>query len=1082
MKATSLLKVLFLFIAFFNQLVSFGQNDTLKGITEIRQLINDEKFEIAITELKDQIDYFKSIKNYDTLVNYIEFVGSYSLANKNWNLALSRATDFVNELKKQQNPKISTRALKELAWIYDETGEPNLSYKTLEQALAFANQLETDKLPIIADLYYNMGYYASAFGNYKLSKKHYFKSLQISDKQTKKDYVFYQQMYNAIGGIMWREGKPDSCNYYFKKSIGALEKTKSTPLNKYYRPALVNMNIAVISNMLGKNAEAVSYSEEALKGFQNYIGRGNDEQKKNAARKSLFATIDNLGVFYNTVGEFNKAEQLITYAYNEKKKLMTNNDPNIIISKIILAQAKINTQDLQGAASLLDDVLNTIELVNLNQFYWHSTALITRGKIYEQIEQPEKATEYYKKGENLFRKSLNGNYNDDFLHELETMGIFYAKNKQKSKAIKLAEETYNAIQKGDFKNTKQELTNSIAIAEIYYQLNEYKKATEFSEKAINFQIDIEKRTAQDSILVRFNKPRALLINAKSKYKLQPNKSKIFLIKILSQIEMGLKILEQRKQIIKSYDDLSQLIVQNNELINFAKQLRLELYQFTKEQKYLQDVITLHESAVYNRIRARLNFKNNIKFSGVPKKILERESFLKENLSNTLSNPKNEGITLFLNANKDFNTFLDSLKLNYPIYYKTRYATLEQSLDNLQQNIPKNTTVIRYLFIKDKLYAFVAAKNKSEIFALNSENVKTFINQLNKGQFQVFEINNQLYELYQKLWQPFATEISTENVIIIPDGVLYNLSFETLTPKKIESLKELTINSLLKKYNISYNYSLLLLDENRKTIDYSNNFIAFVPEFTEKMKNNYKIAITDSLDLDKTYLTLLPQPFSKNLVTEFSQLFNGSSFINENASKYLFTNSAKEHKIIHIGTHAESNNVNPELSRLIFAKNAKDTLSLNDNSLYTYEIYNQNFSSNLAILTACETGKPTYQAGEGMISLAHAFNYAGSESILTSLWKIDEQSSTQIIKLFYDNLSNGVAKHEALRKAKLDYISTAEGRTVSPQYWAGLILIGDTSAIEISTISPNSSISMFLAMALLGLLIYVSIYFKKKIKV
>ena len=61
------------------------------------------------------------------------------------------------------------------------------------------------------------------------------------------------------------------------------------------------------------------------------------------------------------------------------------------------------------------------------------------------------------------------------------------------------------------------------------------------------------------------------------------------------------------------------------------------------------------------------------------------------------------------------------------------------------------------------------------------------------------------------------------------------------------------------------------------------------------------------------------------------------------------------------------------------------------------------SSNLAILTACETGKPTYQAGEGMISLAHAFNYAGSESILTSLWKIDEQSSAVIIESFYKYL-------------------------------------------------------------------------------
>src|SRR5690606_25099467 len=100
-------------------------------------------------------------------------------------------------------------------------------------------------------------------------------------------------------------------------------------------------------------------------------------------------------------------------------------------------------------------------------------------------------------------------------------------------------------------------------------------------------------------------------------------------------------------------------------------------------------------------------------------------------------------------------------------------------------------------------------------------------------------------------------------------------------------------------------------------------------------------------------------------------------------------------------------------------------------------------------TACETGKPSYQAGEGMISLAHAFNYAGSESILTSLWEIDEESSAKIVKLFYDNLSLGMPKDEALRKAKLSYIAKAERRTVAPQYWAGLVLIGDTTPIDLN---------------------------------
>jgi len=187
-----------------------------------------------------------------------------------------------------------------------------------------------------------------------------------------------------------------------------------------------------------------------------------------------------------------------------------------------------------------------------------------------------------------------------------------------------------------------------------------------------------------------------------------------------------------------------------------------------------------------------------------------------------------------------------------------------------------------------------------------------------------------------------------------------------------------------------------------------------------------------------------------LAKQYSTLFRGTSFLKENATENVFKNSTKEHKIIHIGTHAESNNISPELSRLIFAKNIFEMQSDEDNSLYTYEIYNCNLASNLTILTACETGKPTYQSRVGMISLAHAFNYVGSESLLTSLWKIDEQSSVTIVESFYKYLMKNLSKDEALRRAKLDYIAAAEGRIANPQYWAGLIIMGDVSPVELDS--------------------------------
>ena len=114
----------------------------------------------------------------------------------------------------------------------------------------------------------------------------------------------------------------------------------------------------------------------------------------------------------------------------------------------------------------------------------------------------------------------------------------------------------------------------------------------------------------------------------------------------------------------------------------------------------------------------------------------------------------------------------------------------------------------------------------------------------------------------------------------------------------------------------------------------------------------------------------------------------------------------------------------------------------------------------------------------MISLAHAFNYAGSESILTGLWKIDEKASTILMEHFYQYLVDGMEKDEALRLAKLDYLKTSKGRMLAPQYWAGLVLMGDTSPVELE--KPASKRNWAIV-GLVAILIIPAIYIYRKRK-
>lgn len=230
---------------------------------------------------------------------------------------------------------------------------------------------------------------------------------------------------------------------------------------------------------------------------------------------------------------------------------------------------------------------------------------------------------------------------------------------------------------------------------------------------------------------------------------------------------------------------------------------------------------------------------------------------------------------------------------------------------------------------------------------------------------------------------------------------------------------------------------------------NGNFVAFTPDFSDRIKQEYlAVAGKDSLNLDRAYLSLLPLPFTAKLVEKITGLFGGRVFAESRSTSQAFREESAYHRIIHIGTHAEANNDYPEYSRLIFAKDRNDPNA--DNSVYLHDIYNIELVADLSVLTACESGKSSYKAGEGMVSMAHAFRYAGSRSILTGLWKLDEQATVMITDYFYMNLRRGLPKDVALQQAKLSYLQQAEGRMQLPGYWGGLVIMGEMEPVGFRT--------------------------------
>ena len=105
---------------------------------------------------------------------------------------------------------------------------------------------------------------------------------------------------------------------------------------------------------------------------------------------------------------------------------------------------------------------------------------------------------------------------------------------------------------------------------------------------------------------------------------------------------------------------------------------------------------------------------------------------------------------------------------------------------------------------------------------------------------------------------------------------------------------------------------------------------------------------------------------------------------------------------------------------------------------------------MVVLSACETGLGELEASEGIISLGRAFTYAGAKSIITTLWSVNDQATSELMISFYQYLDQGMSKDEALRQSKLDYLDSHDERFSHPYYWAAPIAIGDMESIELNS--------------------------------
>jgi CHAT domain-containing protein len=1019
-----------------------------KGITEIEKALSEEKFDQAETILQSVTEPYYVQRKPDSLVNYIFYVGKIAQRKTGTEQAEKNVNAFIGKIK-TLSPTIATlrQAYIEAGEYYGFAGKNSQAYKANQQAYNYTLSMPVKTPTQLGMVENNMSTYAQRMGDLSLSKMHGRSALQHMLADSKPSYEPLYIAYNGMGSAMWYTSKTDSALLYFNLALQALAKTSRVPLNEFYRPAIVQNNLSALYGIEGKTTEAIKAMKQCISNIKSFIATPQPHPKKGTAVNFQFEATDNLAGIYKELGDLKQAQELLEYSYLQKQKHLQADDPAIFISRILLGQLYFAMKDFDKSLQYLNSGLNMISKADGDYLFWQADACNTLALLHDAKHEVTQAAHFYEKADSLYDESLQGGYDDIYLDFLRNAALFYAENKEPQTAAAKANKGYNYVVKNQGANSLTAFYQLLNLSQVFFLSGRFSEALTYSTKGLEVVNASIRNSANllDSIKMELKKPKAILLKEKAQYELLQKKDFASLSAMLKELNEALSLLERRKSVISDAGDIGLVMADHADLLEFVKKITFDLYNLTRDQAYIDRLLSLHESGIYNRIRSRLDKNDSLEFAHLPGSVRSSERQLKSAITYALQaeGSHDEKMQQYFKATDNWNKYQEKIRVDHPRYYNMRYASIFKSLSAIQKTIPANTTLIRYFFIGKELLAVVADGQQEKLYPLKSEGLADQITALSQQGTSVASTANILHSLHQQLWLPLAKDIRHKKVVIVPDGILYNLNFEILTPQKIKSFKELGSQSLLADYTISYHYSLFLLDQKNKA-SVLKSFVAFAPGFSDKVKQSYRAAIKDSMEMDNIYLSLLPQPFTISLANKTQQLFGGNAFVNDQSTESSFKANAGDHKIIHIGTHAESNNDHPEFSRLIFAKNTAH--SEEDNSLFVDEIYNCNLTSNLTVLTACESGKPGYQDGEGMISLAHAFNYAGSESILTGLWKIDEQASSLLLDLFYKNLLKGLPKDEALRQAKLSYLQQADGRMLAPQYWAGLVIMGDTSPV------------------------------------
>lgn len=973
--------------------------------TQAQKHLVDGQMESLLVTIKE-LESLASPKNTAHLGKIVYLQGEYWHEKEDWTKAikaLNTATEYLHGDTAELVNLAESYLL--LGSCYHELEELDTSIFYYEKSLAFKQRIYNKPHIKLSNLYFNIGFLLQEKEQFIKSDEAFEKGLAILQEIHAEENAEFADFYEEFGFNAFSKGN-------FEDAIKSLRKAlvlKQSELGENHEDLAYTYNY--LGNAYYQNelfAEATNYLYKALQIVEK-------QQKRDVFREGMLHF--SIGQSYAKLREYDKA-----FIYLDKALGIDKNNDFLLpaVHRIKGIEASFNKNN-------------------------------TAAKIHFDI-----AIDGFKKIDKNDKDYLLNTYKEIAKHHVSTNNI---------------EEALTAINKAVNLGEKYYQERPIELFELYLikgkcfrQLKNNTKAT-FAYSAA-FKANGETRDEQLLTIRQLKNLVSLNLEYAELYQTQANKGTTDLLKIDSLLASTILLVDY---INKNYEERStkeNFIDEYHKVFSTAIRTKLRLHAQTDEKKYLAAAFDLSEKSKNLILLETIKNISAFELAGISENLIEEEKKLRNNIT-YLENRRYEenqkakidrDIIRDLNGNifdlkQERQALFDKIGEEYPDYYELKFEPTFISIKEMQQKILQpDQTILEYFVDKNTIYAFLVQKDDFQVFSLPIK--KDLVVKINQFRESIYSyrppstndngLSNRLinnanllgFELYKALIQPLQDHL-TQRIILITDGALSYLPFDALltgVPSANEDFSNVTY--LLESYQISYAHSVNWLSElyGKVASDFDQNFVGIAPVF--KGTNNAN-------DVSDFRIGLGPLKFNQEEVHNIKKNIGGTVITGIAATRKAFLDYIQKGQILHLATHGKSNDEQGDYSYLAFSE-PQDTSD--KQFLYVKDLFNLIIPADLVVLSACETGLGEMKRGEGIVGIGKGFSYAGAKSMVTTLWRVSDNSTAKFMPIFYKNLKAGLPKDEALWSAKKEFIKLNRSAG-HPFFWAGYVAYGNMNPIE-----------------------------------